>query len=145
MPAAYSLAAVEAMIDPPIGWRQDKFLVDARHTHVVWLSPTGDTAYGVVLIHLPFPAPTELVLLGFLKEMARTDRFANLLVKTLAPDLPGLRFVAEGEKYKIRVNLAVRTWKAWAIYAGTLQSRPDNIEELKIAEAARDRTIIDPK
>src|SRR6185437_2869060 len=132
----------DAYIDPPVGWRQDKMDVDANHTHAVWLSPTGDTAYGVVLMYLPLPVGPDMVLWGFLNHLRATDKEANVLRKEKAADLPGLRFVAESGSYLIRVNLTVHSWKAWAIYAGTLRAKGVNPPELKLAEEARDNTRV---
>jgi hypothetical protein len=133
---------LDAAIDPPLNWRRDKFDVDAKHVHAVWLSPTGDTAYGVVLMYLPLPVGPEMVLWGFLNHMRQTDRQADLLNKQKAPDLPGIRFTAESGQYRIRVNLIVRDWRAWAVYAGTVKDRPTNPNELQLAETARDHTEV---
>jgi hypothetical protein len=133
---------LDAAVDPPIGWRRDKFVVDAAHVHAVWISPSGDTAYGVVLMRLPLPVGAELVLWGFLNQMRKSDQKADLIAKQPAPDLPGLRFVAESGTYRIRANLTARGWRAWAVYAGTRISRPCEPQELRLAELARDRTRI---
>src|ERR1700722_2581628 len=101
----YPLRVVDAYIDPPVGWKQDKLEVDSKHTHAVWLSPTGDTAYGIVLMNLPLPVGPDMVLWGFLNHLRQSDKQADLLTKVKAPDLPGLRFVAESGLYRIRVNL----------------------------------------
>lgn len=138
--APYAINALEAVVDPPVGWRRDKSDVDARHAHFVWLSPSGDTAYGVVLMNLPIPVGPDIVLWAFLNQMRKSDRQADLLRRENAPDLPGLRFVAESGKYRIRANLTVRTWRAWAVYAGTIRARPVNSPELRLAEQARDGT-----
>jgi hypothetical protein len=134
--------ALEAGVDPPVGWRRDKFDVDAGHTHAVWLSPTGQTAYGVVLINLPLPVGPEMVLWGFLNHMRQADRQGSLLFKHMAPELPGLRFIAESGNYRIFANLTVHNWRAWVIYVGTLKAKPLNQRELHLAEQARDHPWI---
>jgi hypothetical protein len=139
----YPLPQARALVDPPTGWRVDKFDVDSQHTHVTWVSPSGDTAYGVVMMNLPLPVGPDLVLWAFLNKMKAADHRGDLLSKENAPDLPGLRFVAESGLYRIRTNLIVHGWHAWAVYAGTLVARHENIDELLTAEKARDRTEVD--
>jgi hypothetical protein len=137
---SHALAAVSAWVDPPIDWQIDKFDADAQHSHVVWLSPTRDTAYGIVMMNLPLPVSPEIVLWAFLGHMKAADRRADLLRQSSAPELPGLRFEAESGLYHIRVNLTVHNWRAWAVYAGTLIDKPENADELSLAEKARDQT-----
>src|SRR6266576_2283693 len=36
---------VQAMVTPPIGWTPQPLKFSDRHTHQIWLSPTGDTAF----------------------------------------------------------------------------------------------------
>jgi hypothetical protein len=131
---------LRALVDPPIGWRLDKQDVDAKHSHFTWLSPSGDTAYGAVLMNLPLPVGPDMVLWGFLNHLRAADKKAELLEKQSAPDLQGIRFVAESGLYRIRVNLIVHDWHAWAIYAGTVHDKPERADELLLAEQARDRT-----
>ena len=140
--ALLPLAPVNAWVDPPIGWRRDKFDVDAKHAHVTWVSPSGDTAYGVVMMNLPFPVGPDMVLWGFLSHMQASDKRADLVSKHRAPDLPGLRFEAESGLYRIRVNLTVHNWQAWAVYAGTVLTKPENAAELALAEKSRDHTQV---
>ena len=140
--APMTMDALDAVADPPLGWRQETSIVDARHTRVVWISPTGDTAYGIVLIHLPLPEGPDLVLWGFLYEMSTTDQKGELLAKEPAPELPGLRFVANSARYRLRANLSVHGWQAWVVYAGTLISKPVNTPELRMAEQARNHTLV---
>ncbi|HWE03595.1 MAG TPA: hypothetical protein VG326_14415 [Tepidisphaeraceae bacterium] len=137
-----AVKAVDALVDPPTGWVEDPRRIDAKHAHVVWKSPTGDTAYGVVLMHLPFPVGPDLVLAGFLNHLRETDHEAQLLTKQAAPDLPGYRFTAESGQYVLRVDLTVRGWRAWAVYAGSLREKPANMAELRQAERARDHTRV---
>jgi hypothetical protein len=139
---AVAMPVVDAIVDPPIGWEIDKRQVDAKHVHMVWKSPSGDTAYGVVLMYLPLPVGPDLVLAGFLNQLKQSDREAKLLSKTPAEELHGYRFVAESGQYVIRVDLSVRGWRAWAVYAGSLRGRDVNQAELDLAERARDRTRV---
>ena len=39
-----------------------------RHTHEVWLSPTGKTAYGVIHFKLPLPVGVNLVYWEFCED-----------------------------------------------------------------------------
>lgn len=134
--------AVDAWCDPPVGWKLDPTKADARHTHQTWKSPSGNTAYGVIEIYLPFPVGPDMVIWGFIKHMREKEGSAELLSKQPDPMLPGIRFVAESGLYTVRVNLIVQGWKAWAIYAGSLRDKAVNQGELRLAEAARDHTHV---
>ena len=131
---------LKAEVAPPIGWKPEPLKSSPTHRHQVWLSPTGDTAYGVIYFDLPLPIGVDLALWGFLTEMKKTEGEANLLFRRNDLALPGLRFVAEGGLYTIRCTLRVDGFHGWVVYAGTLRSRPVNSAELKKAELARDQT-----
>jgi len=131
---------VMAVCSPPVGWIQQPLKHTDRHTHQIRISPTGDTAYGVIRFKLPWPAGPSLVLPFFMREMRRLEGEGTILSREDDPDLPGIRFVAEGGRYKLRVNMTARGFSCWAIYAGTLRSKPVNAEELALAEHARDCT-----
>jgi|GEM_PF-995796 len=137
-----AIKAVDALVVPPAGWIEDPRRIDAKHAHLVWKSPSGDTAYGVVLMYLPWPVGRDLVLTGFLNNLRQSDHQAQLLSKQPAEDLHGYRFVAESGQYVIRVDLSVRGWRAWAVYAGSLRAKAVNTPELELAERARDLTQV---
>ena len=107
----HAMELVDAFVDPPLGWHADPHPSDSKHAHIAWVSATGETAYGVVLIYLPWPVGPDLVLWGFLHHLRESDSQGELISKANAPDLPGLRFVAESGQYIIRVNLIVRGWR----------------------------------
>ena len=133
---------LQARVTPPIGWKPDPIKLSDKHRHQVWLSPTGDTAYGVIYFDLPIPIGDQLTLSGFLDEMKNSEGEANLISKINDGTLPGIRFVAEGGLYRIRCNLTTSGFHGWVVYAGTLRARPVNVEELKVAELARERTRV---
>lgn len=133
---------VDALVSPPLGWTPEPLKRSPRHTHQIWLAPSGATAYGVIRFSLPFPVGADLVLWGFLKEMKRTQGEAILISKQWDTNLKMLRFVADGGVYRVRVNLIVDGWRAWAVYAGTRRDRAISQEELELAEIARDHTIV---
>ena len=134
---------VEAVVVPPAGWRAEPLKSSEKHNHQVWISPSGNTAYGVIRFKLPLPVGPDLVLRrGFLPEMKRTEGEATLISSERDRDLPGLRFVAEGGRYRLRANLITRGWKGWAIYAGTVRSEEIVPAELAIAELAREHTRV---
>lgn len=140
--ALQPVESVDARCTPPIGWRVEPLKSSARHRHQVWLSPTGKTAYGVIHFTLPFPLGSDLVLWAFLREMRKSEGEAVLLHKVRDPELPGIRFVAEGGLYRMRANLQVRGSQAWAVYAGTLRRETILPDELDLAERAREQTQI---
>jgi len=133
---------VDAYVDPPLGWRMDPLKVGSRHTHEVWVSPTGRTAYGIIHFSLPLPVGYDLVLWGFLREMERSEGDARMIDKRWDQDLAALRFVADGGRYRVRVNLFVDGWQGWAVYAGSLRNQPLMPDELALAELAREHTVV---
>lgn len=133
---------VNAVCDPPIGWKPVPLKIADNHTDQVWLSPTRDTAYGVIHFKIPFPVGQNLALSGFLSQMQKTRGEAKLLDRHDDPSLPGIRFTAEGKIYVIRVNFFVQTWEGWAVYAGTLKSGPILQDELETAIRAREHTHV---
>jgi hypothetical protein len=135
---------LSAVCIPPLDWKPDPLKQSQTHTHEVWLSPTGKTAYGVIYFHLPLPVGHDLALWGFLNEMRASEGQATLLEKKWDPNLGALRFVAEGGQYTIRTNLFVHGFSGWAVYAGTLRADPVDQAELELAERAREDTAVGP-
>ena len=137
-----TLAAVRAQCDPPPGWKADPLKRDERHTHQVWLSPTGRTAYGVIYFSVPLPIGVSAVRWQFLREMKKQQGGATLIEDQYDPKLPGIRFVVDDPVYRTRFNLVVNGFQGWAVYAGTVRDQPIEPEELELAEKARDRTVL---
>lgn len=141
------ISEVNAVTAPPAGWQIEPIKASDRHAHQVWLSPSGDTAYGVIYFTLPaiarvIPIPMDWVLGEYMDEMRKDQGEAVLLSKERDPSLPGLRFVAEGGLYRTWTNLTTRGRHGWAIYAGAIREKPVVEEELQLAAEARERTII---
>ena len=135
-----NLADLDAQCPPPKGWRPDPLKASDRHTHQVWISPSHDTAYGVIHFNLPLPVGVGIVHWQFLREMKKTTGEAREISRADDPQLPGLRFVCEGGLYLMRVNLVVRGMHGWAIYAGTIREHPINEPELDQALLAQEHT-----
>lgn len=135
-------APVKALVAVPDGWSAQPLKSNDRHVHETWLSHSGNTAYGVILMNLPWPAGPDLTLWGFLKHMRESEGNARLLKKQWDASLPGYRFVADGGIYEIRVKLIVKGNAAWAVYAGTRLDHPIAKNELELAEKARDDTRV---
>lgn len=138
---------VEAFITPPTGWQPEEEKMSGGHTHLVWLSPTGDTAYGVIYATAPIYVPAtemfhNIVLDRILQEMERDQGEANLLSKQWLGDRRLIRFEADGGLYHIRTNLQVRGKSVWCVYAGTFKGKEPRMEELEIAVAAREATRV---
>jgi hypothetical protein len=134
---------LRAAVTPPLGWKPEPLKQSDKHRHRVWLSSTGNTAFGVIYFDLPLPIGADLALWGFLKEMKNTEGEANLIFKTKDDSIPGLRFIAEGGPYRIRCKLQVDGFHGWVVYAGTLRAKPINQAELRCAELAREQTHVD--
>lgn len=136
-------ADVEATVTPPAGWRAEPLKSSGKHNHQIWISPSGDTAYGVIRFKMPLPVGPDVALrFGILPEMRRSEGEARLISSQRDPDLPGLRFVADGGLYRLRSNLITRGWRGWVIYAGTLRTKEIVPNELALAELAREHTAV---
>jgi hypothetical protein len=135
--------AVDALADPPDGWKAEELKKSKDHAHQVWLSPTGKTAYGIIHFGLPLPVPATWILDPFLTEMKKSEGEATLIGQPTKDDaLPGVRFTVEGGDYKMRVNLICKGFRAWAVYAGTLRNQEEIPSELELAERAREKTQV---
>lgn len=139
--------SVHAVARPPIGWTREPLKTSDKHRHQVWLSPSGKTAYGIIYFAMPgiadvLPIPMNWVLDGFLDAMRDDQGEAELLSRQDDPDLPGIRFVAEGGLYTTYTNLITAGRHGWAIYVGTLRSQPDAPDEMDLAEQAREQTRV---
>jgi hypothetical protein len=134
--------SVDAYCVPPDGWKAEPLKSSSEHAHQIWISPSGNTAYGVIRFNLPLPVGHDLALWGFLREMRKSEGEATLVNKAWDPDAHGLRFVADGGLYTVRTILRVRGFRGWAVYAGTLREKSVEPSELKIAETARENTVV---
>ena len=132
---------VQSQCDPPLGWIAQPLHKSERHTHQIWLSPTGKTAYGVLHFKLPFPVGVGVVHWEFLREMKSHYGDSTELSQKYDPSLPGLRFECESEQYLMRVEMTVNGFDGWAAYAGTLRGQTPVPAELHLAEMARENTI----
>ncbi|HEY8666043.1 MAG TPA: hypothetical protein VIL86_05225 [Tepidisphaeraceae bacterium] len=137
-----TLDDVMAVCAPPIGWTAEPLKKNERRRHQIWLSPSGKTAYGVIYFPLPLPVGPNTVFPRFMKAMERSEGDAILLNKETDPNLPGIRFVAEGGLYTMRGNLIVSGWNGWAIYAGSRRNEDVNEVEMQLAEEAREHTSV---
>ncbi len=141
------IEAVDAIATPPQDWPAEPLKSSEKHAHQVWLSPTGDTAYGIIHFTLPgiaaiISVPNDWVLDGYIREMKKDQGDARLISKQRDRELPGTRFIAEGGLYRTFNNLIVSGKHGWVIYAGILRAKPVNDEEFKLAEEAREQTQI---
>jgi hypothetical protein len=133
---------LDAIVDPPPGWGIDRADQTTRYVQRVWVSPSGNTSFGVIRFTLPLPVGEDVALLGFLSEMKRTEGDARLIKRFRDPDRDDrLTFVAEGGRYRVDGIIVTRGRRGWAIYAGTLRLGPRVLDELELAVHARDNTI----
>jgi hypothetical protein len=130
------------MVAPPAGWLPDPLKYSSSHTHQVWLSPSGHTAYGVIHFTLPLPVSANFLLPFYLRAWKKDQGEATLLSKVDDPALPGIRFVAEGGRYKTWSNLIVSGLEGWSIYAGVVRGQPILQPELDLAISAREHTHV---
>jgi hypothetical protein len=138
--------SLDAFPMPPIGWRIDRDDKTDRHSHTVWVSPTGQTAYGVLFFRLPFPVGHELALSrGFFPQMRREAGSLNIISQFWDDNIEGIRFEVDAGIYRMRATFFVRGMRGWAVYAGTKREATVVESELKLAEWAREQTVVDPK
>jgi hypothetical protein len=135
--------SLKAVVVPPIGWKPEPPKVDEKHRHQIWLSPSGNTAYGIIYFKLPLPVGLNITLDGIMRQMKATEGEGNLLDRKDDDQLPGIRFTAQGGQYLIRAYLVVDGFHGWMVYAGTKRKFPVNEAELKTATDARDQTRVD--
>lgn len=142
---------VEAFIVPPRGWKMDPPKITARHAHLAWLSPTGDSAYGVILGHIPWWVPVGLMswrtlheesLQQFLANMKSDQGEATLLERQWDSQARKMRFEAAGGLYRIDCTMTVRGYAAWIVYVGRLREHEPNEPELAVARKAREATRV---
>jgi len=150
-PAATGLAPlawddhVQAQCDPPTGWTPLPLQNDSRHTEILWVSPSTDTAYGIVHINLPLPVGligVDRILQGILDDMVAKQKMATVLGRQDDDKLPGLHVDIKGGEYHVRGDLTAISWEAWFVYASTSNDDPIHQKELDLAESARDHTIV---
>jgi hypothetical protein len=96
----------------------------------------------VIHFTLPLPVGPDLVLRAFIREMQKQEGAAQLLDREADPDLPGVRFEAQGKLYHLWGNLTVHGWEAWAVYAGSRSGQAILLPELELAAAAREATRV---
>lgn len=137
-------ADLEATVAAPDGWLAQPVDRGDKHVTQVWVSPTGDTALGVIRFTLPLPVGHEWALWGFMQNMRKSEGRAELIEKRWDKSINALRFVAEGGRYRVRAILRVDGVRGWSVFAGTLTSRPVNADELQTAETARDAVHVGP-
>ena len=131
---------LDALVVPPLTWKREPMKTSARHQHQVWVSPSGEAAYGVIYFTMPLPVGEDLALHGFLAEMKKSEGEATLLSRNRDGDR--IRFEAEGGKYRIRGILLTRGFHGWAVYAGTLRGHALPVDELALAVQARENTAL---
>src|SRR5688500_3520143 len=134
---------VEAFVVPPKEWTMDAPKITDRHAHLAWISPTGDTAYGVIYARIPSYVPVAVMpaevghsqVVGRVMVEVRADEGeATLLGKSWDEDADELHFVAEGGLYRVDSVLTVRGLSAWTLYVGRLREREENPAEVELAE-----------
>lgn len=129
-----------AEIDPPSDWRYELTSQSERHEHVTWISPGGNTAFGIVYFRMPFPVGHELAFkYGFLAEMRRKEGVAKVLEKHWDRQIEGLRFVVESKFFHVEAKFFVRGSEGWAIYAGQRLNNPVIEEEFETAKRVREK------
>ena len=124
---------------PPPGWRMKVNDSDERAEHVVWTSPSGNTAFGVIFFKLPWPIGHDLTIrYGVLPEARRREGTAEILEKRWDPEIEGMRYTIVTPRYTAATKMFVRGMRGWAAYSGFQTTRPVVQEELDLAIRARE-------
>lgn len=125
---------------PPAGWELKRNNAgDDRAEHVVWISPTNRTAFGIIFFKMPFPVGHDLAFrYGFLAEADKREGPVNVVEKRWDEQIEGLRFIVDTQKYRVQAKMFVRGSRGWATYAGTRNDMPLEIAERDQAIAARE-------
>lgn len=129
---------LQASVAVPMGWEAQPVDRGSNYVTQVWISPSGDTALGVICFSLPLPVGHEWALWGFLQNMKKSEGQAQLVDKQWDESSRALRFIAQGGRYRVRSKLMVDRLQGWSVFAGTLAGRRVNQDELDIAERARE-------
>lgn len=141
------IAEVEAHVAPPKGWKAKPIEKGSQHREAAWVSPSGKVSYGVIRFDMPFPAPSDMVISGYVNDIAKTEGSAELLSKIKSPT--NTRFLVAGAKQTADVRLILRGTKGWFIYYRTPsppytdQNPKASIPEVGDAITARDTTEVD--
>lgn len=142
---------VEAFVVPPARWKLDPPKISARHTHLAWISPSGDTAYGVIYARIPGYVPVALMpqrmlhaetLERVIAAMRDDQGEATLLRQRWDGRARRMHFKAEGGLYRIDSVLSVRGHSAWVLYVGRLREHEPNEPEIVLARRARESTRV---
>jgi hypothetical protein len=131
---------LDALCDPPAGWRVERHDQTAQYNQNVWVSPSGYTSYGVVRFKLPLPVGDDLALAGFVSQMRQSEGWARLVRKQRQDG--HLAFIAEGGRYHVDGIIVTSALHGWVVYAGTLQNSPVALDELELAVHARENTAL---
>jgi hypothetical protein len=124
---------------PPEGWTMKDNTGDPRVEHVIWTSPSGNTAFGTIFFTLPFPFGHDITFnYGFLAEARRREGSAEVIEKHWDPEIEGLRFTVKTPRFTVEAKFFVRGKRGWAAYAGTKTTQPVNEAELQQARQARE-------
>ena len=141
--------ALEATVYPPEGWVLDERVTDRGDPHWLWLSPTGNTAYGVIRFATPVPVGRDrfgheaAFRLGYLPGMRKEENRADVLDKSWDDERAVLRFEVEGDFHTVDGLMLIRGWRGWGVYAGTNTGGVRDDAEIALAEEAREKTVTD--
>ena len=140
-PALLTFQTFAVRARPPEGWTQKTNSISDRAEHITWLSPSGNTAYGVVFFRLPFPVGHEFAFSrGFVAEVRKREGEPYLIDKHWDDEIGGLRFTVRSPRYQIEAKFFVKGLRGYAVYAGSLADRPVDVNEFLRARAAREST-----
>lgn len=139
-PVVYQDSELQAICMPPAGWVDKGMKQGDNHVRRTWVDPTNTMGYCVIRASLPLPVGESMVLSAFLAEVRKTQGDARLIEKRSSGE--GLTFVAESPILRYEGRVHCSGFRGWIVFASILNTDSAHPENLKVAEAARDATIL---
>ena len=138
--APETLEDVRGRAGLPESWKAQPPQKTSLYTHGQWKSPSGHTAVGTVLIHLPLPLSADMVCWFAKREYTKRAEDGKLIREW--KDALGRRwFEAENNKYHVRGYCMAQGFHAWIVYFGYKTQSPPNFDEIALAARSADTFI----
>ena len=132
--------AIRVLAGLPESWKAPPAQKTGLYTHTQWKSPSGHTAVGAVLIHLPLPLSADTVV-WFAKREYTKKADDGKLIREWKDALGRRWFEAENNKYRVRGYCLVQGFQAWIVYFGYRTQHPPNFDEISLAARSADTFI----
>lgn len=139
-PKALDDPELQAVCMPPAGWVDKGIKQGDNHIRRLWVNPAGTIGYGVVRARLPLPVGESMVLSAFISQVQQMQGKTTIVEKRSSDE--GLTFVAQSPTLRYEGRVHCQGLRGWIVFASALTDRPTDTQTLKVAEAARDATVL---